>query len=190
LSPESLRRKQKSPPVAEFAQGEQKRIKANSRHVNIRDGNSLQKGKWRIDPETNPDIYTTSAKTNIVWEPSKPDILRKGSEYNSSENRFVPEFIYQSQDNPNLVKIRETLKLDSIAGKGSELSQIFNLLHWVHNTVKHDGNSTNPNNKNAIELMSVCETEIEKILILDKMQEHSGTHIPIHRFTIYCIVRT
>ena len=176
-----------------FAQGEQKIIKANSTHVDIRDGNTLQKGYWKINPELNPDIYTTSAKkvtfytdidsisfdvepdhhydfiillnekdsarTRIVWEPSKLDILRKGSEYNSSDSRFIPEFKYQSQDNPDLVKIRETLRLDSIAGKGSELSQIFNLLHWVHNSVKHDGNSNNPKNRNAIDLLNVCKTE-------------------------------
>jgi hypothetical protein len=175
------------------AQSQQKIIKANSTQVDIRDGNTLKKGYWRIVPEANPDIYTTSSKkvtfytdidsisydiepnqhydfvillnekdsarTRIAWEPSKLEILKKGNEYNSSDNRFIPEFIYLSQDNPNLVIIRETLKLDSIAGKGSELSQIFNLLHWVHNTVKHDGNSNNPENKNAIDLLMVCKTE-------------------------------
>ena len=176
-----------------FAQNEQKIIRANSRQVDVRDGNTLKKGCWGVAPEVNPDIYTTSAKkvtfytdidsisfdikpnqhcdfiillnekdsarTRIVWEPSKLEILRRGSEYNCSDNRFFPEFKYQSQDNPNLVKTRETLKLDSIAGKGNELSRIFNLLHWVHNMVKHDGNSDNPEKKNAIDLFAVCKTE-------------------------------
>ena len=100
-----------------------------------------------------------SAKTRIVWKPSKLEVLRKASEYNYSDNRYIPEFTYQSQDNPNLVKTRETLKLDAVAGNGSELSQIFNLLHWVHITVKHDGNSYNPENKNAIDLVNVCRTD-------------------------------
>ena len=175
------------------AQSQQKIVKANSTQVDIRDGNNLKKGYWRIVPEADPDIYTTSAKkvtfytdidsisfdvepnqhydfvillnekdsarTRIEWEPSKLEILKKGSEYNSSDNRFIPEFKYQSQDNPNLVKIREALKLDSIAGTGNELSQIFNLLHWVHNTVKHDGNSYNPQSKNAVDLLAVCKNE-------------------------------
>ena len=100
-----------------------------------------------------------SANTRIVWEPSKLDILRKAENYNYSDNRFIPKFTYQSQDNPNLKKIRSDLKLDSIAGSGNELSQIFNLMHWVHNMVKHDGSSNNPTLKNAIDLIKTCKVE-------------------------------
>lgn len=100
-----------------------------------------------------------SANTRIEWEPSKLEILQKAEAYNYTDNRFIPEFTYQSQDTPNLVNTRKDLKLDSIAGNGSELSQIFNLLHWVHNIVKHDGSSNNPQNKNAIDLINVCKTE-------------------------------
>ena len=100
-----------------------------------------------------------SAKTRIVWEPSKLDILKKAGEYNYSDNRFNLKFTYQSQDNPNLIRVRTDLKLDSIAGDGSELSQIFNLMHWVHNLVKHDGNSNNPTLKNAVDLINVCQAE-------------------------------
>ncbi len=100
-----------------------------------------------------------SANTRIVWEPSKLDILRKAENYNYSDNRFIPKFTYQSQDNPNLKKIRSDLKLDSIAGSGNELSQIFNLMHWVHNIVKHDGSSNNPTLKNAIDLIRTCKVE-------------------------------
>ncbi len=175
------------------AQSEKKVIRANSIQVDIREGNTLKRGAWRIVPEANPDVYTTSAKkvtfytdidsitfdiepkhnydfvillnekdsarTRITWVPSKLEILKKGSEYNSSDNRFIPEFTYQSQDNPNLVKVRETLKLDSIAGAGNELSQIFNLLHWVHSSVRHDGSSYSPQSKNVIDLLAVCKAE-------------------------------
>ncbi len=176
-----------------FSQNDVKVIKANSIHVDVKDGNSLRKGFWRIAPEANPDVYPTSAeqvtfytdidsisfdvecnqhydfvillngkdsaRTRIVWQPSKLDVLRKGGEYNFSDNRYIPDFEYQSQNDENLIKIRKTLKLDSIAGTGDELSQIFNLLHWVHNAVRHDGNSNSPKNKNAIDLINVCKTE-------------------------------
>jgi hypothetical protein len=176
-----------------FSQQELPIIKATSTNVDIKEGNKLIKGAWRIVPEANPDVYTTSAErvtfytdidsisfdiipneqydfvillngkdsayTRIVWEPSKLEILKKAETYNYSDNRFIPKFTYQSQDNPNLVKTRKDLKLDSIAGNGSELSQIFNLLHWVHDIVKHDGNSNNPTLKNAIDLIKVCKTE-------------------------------
>jgi len=33
------------------------------------------------------------------------------------------------------------------------------LIHWVHNTVRHDGNSNNPTLKNAINILKVCKSE-------------------------------
>jgi len=122
-----------------------------------------------ISFEINPEVGTydfiillngkDSAKTQIKYEPSRLDILKGAEEYNYSDNRFIPEFTYQSADNPNLKRIRQELKLDLIAGKGSELSQIFNLLHWLHNLIKHDGNSYNPTSKNAIDLIKICKSE-------------------------------
>ncbi|WP_019539767.1 transglutaminase domain-containing protein [Proteiniphilum acetatigenes] len=100
-----------------------------------------------------------SARTRIVWELSKLEILRQGKKYNYSDNRPIPTFSYQSQDDPNLIRVRKELKLDSIAGNGSELSQIFNLMHWIHNLIRHDGSSDNPTSKNAIDLIEICKTE-------------------------------
>jgi len=100
-----------------------------------------------------------TARTQIKYEPTRLEILKGAVKYNYSDNRFIPEFTYQSEDNPNLKTIRQELQLDSIAGKGNELSQIFNLFHWVHNLIRHDGNSSNPTLKNAIDLIRVCKTE-------------------------------
>lgn len=119
---------------------------------------------FKVDPKkpTNFVILLNgkdTALTQIKYAPSRLDILKGAAKYNNTDNRFVPKFTYQSSHNPNLQKIRKDLKLDSIAGKGSELSQIFNLLHWVHNLVKHDGSSMNPTLKNAIDLINVCKIE-------------------------------
>ncbi|VXB24660.1 Transglutaminase superfamily protein [Flavobacterium sp. 9AF] len=99
------------------------------------------------------------ALTKIKYVESYLTKLKKASEYNNNDIRFIPKFTYQSNDNPSLIKIRQELKLDSIAGKGSELSKIFNLMHWVHNLVKHDGGSDNPTLKNAIDLIKICKSE-------------------------------
>ena len=119
---------------------------------------------FKVEPKKQYDFVILlngkdSARTKIKYEPSRLDILKGAGKYNYADNRFVPKFSYQSADNPNLQKIRQDLKLDSIAGKGSELSQIFNLLHWVHNLVRHDGSSNNPTLKNAIELINICKVE-------------------------------
>ena len=119
---------------------------------------------FKIDPKKQYDFVILlngkdSARTQIKYEPSRLEILKGAGKYNYSDNRFVPKFSYQSVDNPNLRKIRQDLKLDSIAGKGSELSQIFNLLHWVHNLVKHDGSSNNPTLRNTVDLIALCKLE-------------------------------
>lgn len=99
------------------------------------------------------------ANTQIKYKLSYLDKLKNAEKYNYSDNRFIPKFEYQATDNPNLIKIRKDLKLDSIAGTGNEISKILNLLHWVHNIIRHDGNSNNPTLKNAIDLIKVCKTE-------------------------------
>lgn len=100
-----------------------------------------------------------SAYTQIKYKPSRLDILKGAAAYNNSDNRAVPKFEYQALNDPNLQRVRRDLNLDSVAGKGNELSQIFNLLHWVHNLVKHDGSSNNPTLKNAIDLVKTCRAE-------------------------------
>jgi hypothetical protein len=99
------------------------------------------------------------AYTQIKYKQTYLEKLKNAEKYNYSDNRFIPNFGYQSLENPNLIKIRKDLKLDSIAGTGNEISKILNLLHWVHNIVKHDGSSNNPTLKNAIDLIKVCKTE-------------------------------
>ncbi len=91
--------------------------------------------------------------------PAYLDTLKRAAAYNYEDKRFIPAFSYQSMNHPELIRIRKELKLDSIAGNGSELSRIFNLMHWVHNLVRHDGSSENPTLKNAVDLINICKTE-------------------------------
>ena len=108
-----------------------------------------------------------TARTQIRYDKNAPDrrpvvyidTLKKAGKYNYADQREIPSFTYQPMDNPNLVRIRKELKLDSIAGKGDELAKIFNLLHWVHALIRHDGSSNNPTLKNAIDLIRVCREE-------------------------------
>ena len=86
-------------------------------------------------------------------------ILKKAGTYNTAEKRELPKFTYQSADNPNLVALRKAFNLDSIAGQGNDASKILNLMHWIHNTVPHDGNNGNPPVMNAMSMMAVCKKE-------------------------------
>lgn len=99
------------------------------------------------------------AHTQIKYKVPYLEKLKKAEKYNYADTRKVPNFKYQAMDNPNLARIRKELKLDSIAGTGNETSKILNLLHWLHNIVRHDGGSENPTLKNAIDLIKICKTE-------------------------------
>lgn len=118
--------------------------------------------KIKKDTEFNFTILLNDsirANTQIKYKMPYLEKLKIANKYDFSDNRFIPKFEYQSMDNPNLVRIRKDLNLDSIAGNGNEVSKILNLLHWVHNIIRHDGSSNNPTLKNAIDLIKVCKTE-------------------------------
>lgn len=86
-------------------------------------------------------------------------ILKRAVKYNLSDNRPIPKFSYQASDNPNLVALRKGLNLDSIAGQGTDVLKILNLLHWIHDLVPHDGMNGNPEVKNAMSMINVCKKD-------------------------------
>jgi len=102
-----------------------------------------------------------SAFTQIKYEHAKNvqgnlAILKKGGRYNLKDDRPVLKVTYESEKNPELVKVRELFKLDSIAGAGDEISKILNLLHWVHNSYVFDGTKELPPYVGIVELMAKC----------------------------------
>ena len=100
---------------------------------------------------------TDSAFTEIVYEQAYIETLRNASKYNTLEKREIPNFTYQDSSNENLIKLRQGFNLDSIAGSANEISKILNLMHWIHNLVPHDGVHGNPQVKNAMNMISVCQ---------------------------------
>ncbi|AYL93825.1 TPR end-of-group domain-containing protein [Mucilaginibacter celer] len=86
-------------------------------------------------------------------------VLRKSGTYNHTVNKDLPVFTYQEANDADLIAFKNKFKLDSVAGNRDEISKIKNLLLWVHNTVRHDGNSNNPALKNGIDLIEVCKKE-------------------------------
>ena len=86
-------------------------------------------------------------------------VLGKAGLYNDLDARPLPVFTYEPANDSNLVALRKGLKLDSIAGGGSDVSRVLNLLHWMHNLVPHDGNKENPAIKNAMSLITVCKRD-------------------------------
>ena len=91
-------------------------------------------------------------------------ILKRGEKYNLLENRDLSKFTYQSENNPNLIELRQKYKLDSVAGKGNEVSKIINLMHFVHYLVPHNGSAgLSSEKKNAISMISACKNEKKEV---------------------------
>ncbi len=86
-------------------------------------------------------------------------MLKRAETYNTADHRTIPLFTYQSANNANLIALRKTYNLDSVAGPGSQVSQVLNLMYWLHNRVPHNGNHDNPPVRNAQSLLTVCAKE-------------------------------
>ncbi len=117
-----------------------------------------------INEKTNFDFIILlnkkdSAYTKVKYKEPYLVTLKKAKAYNYNQIRKIPQFTYQDSSDIHLKQIRKDFKLDSIAGTGNEISQLLNIMHWVHNIVRHDGSSNNPTLKNAIDLVNVCQTE-------------------------------
>ena len=69
------------------------------------------------------------------------NVLKSSGSYCEEKVDSLPQFSYQSADDPRLQAVREMFKLDSVAGQGSEISKIINILNYIHNTIRHDGNN-------------------------------------------------
>lgn len=90
------------------------------------------------------------------YELSYLDILKMASKYNFNDKREITKFTYTPVNDPELIKIRNEFKLDSIIGSGNEVSQILSLLHWVHNAFPHDGTKDAPKSTSIYNLMNIC----------------------------------
>ncbi|MFZ4861791.1 transglutaminase domain-containing protein [Sphingobacterium sp. Mn56C] len=117
----------------------------------------------RVDPNNPVDFNIVlngrNAWTQVLYEPSRLAQLKHAAAYDAEDKQPIPAFTYQDKSSPELVALRETYKLDSIAGSGSEVSQFIHLMNWVHHQIRHDGHSENPTIKNTNALFQICLDE-------------------------------
>ena len=85
--------------------------------------------------------------------------LQTAARYNPGEVAPKPRFVYQPSSDTNLIRLRKTFNLDSVAGAGDEMSRVIRLMKWAHRIVRHDGSSSNPPSRNALDLIDVCRKE-------------------------------
>jgi hypothetical protein len=104
-------------------------------------------GNLESDKEEDYGMYTVfvtpqmKIPNEITYITSEP--LKEFSTYNQNPSLNIPHFVYQASNDSILKSLKIMFQLDSIAGKGDELSQIINLMKWVHYRIKHDGDNSN-----------------------------------------------
>lgn len=114
---------------------------------------------------TDTDLDSIRKEPGFRW---LAETVRRRGDYHGILQRFAAyaaepsakiSFTYQDEEAPDLVRFKETYRLQEVAGQGDEFARAVRLLHWVHAQVRHDGSSKNPEPKNALHLLEVCRTE-------------------------------
>lgn len=67
------------------------------------------------------------------------EILKAAAPYKQGKADTLPKFTYAKADFRSLQAVKTYFHLDSVAGRGDEISRILNVLHFVHDQVRHDG---------------------------------------------------
>ena len=84
-------------------------------------------------------------------------VLKSSPGYAYESTEGYPEFTYQDSTNENLIELKYTYHLEEEAGSGDELTKIFNLLKWVHQTIRHDGSNSGPDPENSLNILRYCQ---------------------------------
>jgi len=105
-----------------------------------------------------PGFIKYLAKARAI-NPDNMAKLQDAPAYGTQSSAGIPAFTYQPANEEHLALLRKTYNLDSIAGQGTDVSQMINLMRWVHNLVPHDGSKGNPAVKNAMDLITTCQRE-------------------------------
>lgn len=93
----------------------------------------------------------------IDMDKAKLELLRESPPY-ALEGSGI-DWTYAPPSDSILSLDRKYFNLDSIAGTGDDISRMKNLLYWLHDLVRHDGNSYNPKSRTLIDIYETCRDE-------------------------------
>lgn len=72
----------------------------------------------------------------------------------------LPAFVYDTPADSLLQRTRRLLKVDSIAGQGSDIDRMKRIMTWLHDHIRHDGSSDWPKCAyNAPDLYALAQSE-------------------------------
>ena len=103
-------------------------------------------------PELQPALKRLKETTDYLY------ILQNAPEYTRTQSvDSLPRIVYAQADEPDLKRVRDYFRLDSVAVAGDELGTIKRILTYIHNKIRHDGQNGNPKGgNNSINFAEAC----------------------------------
>lgn len=82
-------------------------------------------------------------------------ILRAHGHYNEEVISEIPLFACYG-NNADHPALNESLGLEQIAGTGNEISKVLNIMRWLHNLIRHDGENGDLGTMGVMEKIQFC----------------------------------
>ena len=103
--------------------------------------------------ELQPALQRLKETTDYLY------ILQHAPEYTRTQPAdSLPRIVYAQADEPDLKRVRDYFRLDSVAVAGDELATIKRILTYIHNKIRHDGQNGNPTDGyNSINFAEACK---------------------------------
>ena len=104
-------------------------------------------------PELQPALQRLKETTDYLY------ILQNAPEYTRTQPAdSLPRIVYAQADEPDLKRVRNYFRLDSVAVAGDELATIKGILTYIHDKIRHDGGNGNPTGgNNSINFAEACK---------------------------------
>lgn len=83
-------------------------------------------------------------------------LLREKGRFGATAATAPPPFRYSRPDEKPLREMCRRYGLTAVAGTGRDFDRAVRLLHWVHATVRHDGEHPNPAPLNSLDLLGAA----------------------------------
>lgn len=103
--------------------------------------------------ELQPALQRLKETTDYLY------ILQHAPEYTRTQPAdSLPRIVYAQADEPDLKRVRDYFRLDSVAVAGDELATIKRILTYIHDKIRHDGQNGNPTGGyNSINFAEACK---------------------------------
>ena len=93
------------------------------------------------------------------------DLLKEHTNFSAHDTGYPVDvqYYYADSTDENLKRLRELYDLETIAGQGSEIDQIINLMVWVYRLAEHANEPAIPKERNAFAVIHMAKEEHKQI---------------------------